>query len=63
MDLNELVKLSKEENEFVDKKEGIGDATGRTIAAFATSGGGKVIIGISDNNKLLRFLRYRELNE
>ncbi|HLD58862.1 MAG TPA: ATP-binding protein [archaeon] len=53
MDLNEIIALSKEENDTADRKEGIGDAAGRAMAAMATSTGGKILIGITDKKVLV----------
>lgn len=52
MDLTEFIRLSKEENYFVERKNGIGDALGRLIAAYGTSGTGKALVGIEDSGTL-----------
>ncbi|VVC02672.1 Uncharacterised protein [Candidatus Burarchaeum australiense] len=52
MELTEFIELSKQETFFVEKKNGIGDALGRLMAAYGTSGTGKALVGIEDSGTL-----------
>jgi len=52
MNLTEFINLSKDETRFVERKNGIGAALGRLIAAYGTSGTGKALVGIEDSGRI-----------
>ncbi len=53
MAIDELIDLVNSETPFLEKKSGIGDALGRAVAAFGTSNGGKVIVGVDDKSRII----------
>lgn len=55
--------LQLEESETLDFKQGINNAEkiAKTLAAFANTSGGKIVIGVSDNKQVLGIDEFEEM--
>ena len=53
MNLDEAVKLFRDESNLIEKKSGVGDTLGVAISGFSNAIGGKIFVGVEDKGKLV----------